>query len=51
MDDGVSTKTEIIVTKEKNAEIRKVTFKNTGADQSYNNNKSFRGTYKIIIKE
>lgn len=29
----------------------KVTFKNTGADQSYNNNKSFRGTYKIIIKE
>ena len=29
MDDGVSTKTEIIVTKEKNAEIRKVTFKNT----------------------
>ena len=29
MDDGISTKTEIIVTKEKNAEIRKVTFKNT----------------------
>ena len=29
MDDGISTKTEIIVTREKNAEIRKVTFKNT----------------------
>ena len=29
----------------------KVTFKNIGVDQSYNNNKSFRGTYKIIIKE
>ena len=29
MDDGISTKTEIVVTREKNAEIRKVTFKNT----------------------
>ena len=29
MDGGISTKTEIIVTREKNAEIRKVTFKNT----------------------
>lgn len=29
MDNGISTKTEIIVTSEKNAEIRKVTFKNT----------------------
>ena len=29
MDAGISTKTEIIVTREKNAEIRKVTFKNT----------------------
>jgi len=29
LDDGLSTRTEIIVTKEKNAEIRKVTFKNT----------------------
>lgn len=28
MDEGISTKTEIIVTREKNAEIRKVTFKN-----------------------
>lgn len=29
MDYGISTKTEIVVTREKNAEIRKVTFKNT----------------------
>lgn len=29
MDNGISTKTEIIVTREKNAEIRKVSFKNT----------------------
>ena len=29
MDDGISTKTEIIVTQGKNAEIRKITFKNT----------------------
>jgi len=29
MDNGISTKTEIIVTREKNAEIRKVTLKNT----------------------
>lgn len=29
----------------------KVEFKNTGLDQSYNNNKSFRGTYKIVIIE
>jgi len=29
MDQGVSTKTEIIVTREKNAEIRKITFQNT----------------------
>ena len=28
-----------------------VTFKNTGMDQSYNYNKSFRGTYKVVIKE
>ena len=29
----------------------KVEFKNLGTDQSYNNNKSFRGTYKIVTKE
>lgn len=28
-----------------------VEFINTGVDQSYNNNKSFRGTYKIIVEE
>lgn len=29
----------------------KVTFKSTGLDQSYNYNKSFKGTYKFIVKE
>ena len=31
--------------------IIKVTFKNTGLDQLYNYNKSFKGTYKIVIQE
>lgn len=31
--------------------VIKVTFKNTGLDQSYNYNKSFKGTYKVVIKE
>jgi hypothetical protein len=29
----------------------RVEFKNIGVDQSYNNNKSFRGTYKIVVIE
>lgn len=29
----------------------KVHFTNTGQDQSYNYNKSFKGTYKVVIKE
>lgn len=29
----------------------RVEFINTGQDQSYNNNKSFRGTYKIVVTE
>ena len=29
----------------------RVEFINTGIDQSYNNNKSFRGTYKIVVIE
>ena len=29
----------------------KVEFQNLGIDQSYNNNKSFRGTYKIVVEE
>ena len=29
----------------------KVEYIKTGLDQSYNNNKSFRGTYKVIVKE
>lgn len=33
MDNGISTKTEIVVTREKNAEIRKVTFKNTTTEE------------------
>lgn len=28
-----------------------VVFKNTGLDQSYNYYKSFRGTYKVVVKE
>lgn len=28
-----------------------VKFKNTGTDQSYNYNKSFRGTYKVIVQK
>lgn len=28
----------------------KITFKQLGIDQSYNNNKSFRGTYKVIVE-
>lgn len=29
----------------------KIMFKSTGQDQSYNNSKSFKGTYKFVIKE
>ena len=29
----------------------RVEFKNIGMDQSYNNNKEFRGTYKIVVIE
>lgn len=29
----------------------KIEFQNLGIDQSYNNNKSFRGTYKIVVEE
>lgn len=35
LDDNVTTKTEIIVTKEHNAEIRKITFKNQSDDDKY----------------
>lgn len=29
----------------------RIEFKNTNQDQSYNNNKSFRGTYKVVVIE
>lgn len=41
---------ELKTNKSNDCTIR-VTFKSTGQDQSYNYNKSFRGTYKFVIKE
>lgn len=41
---------ELKTNKSNDCKIR-VTFKSTGLDQSYNLNKSFKGTYKFVIKE
>ena len=49
--DGTILENLELKTNKSNDCVIKVTFKNTGLDQSYNNNKSFKGTYKVVIKE
>ncbi len=50
-DDNVILENLELKTNKSNDCTIRVTFKSTGLDQSYNYNKSFKGTYKFVIKE